>query len=90
LISIIKNAELGSELKSTSPSTLIQASNKFIKGLSEQLIVQYCALNEQVASKQQVATSQNTERDERDKRRLKDYDILISIFFENASNEIMN
>ena len=38
-------------------SKLVQASSKFIRGLSEQLIVQYCALSEIIASKQQVSSA---------------------------------
>jgi hypothetical protein len=68
----------------------VQASEKFIKSFSEQLIVQYCALNETIANKQQVSAAQTTERDERDKRRLKDYDQMIGIFFEQTAKEIIN
>jgi hypothetical protein len=31
--------------------TLVEASSKFIRGLSEQLILQYCSLSESIASK---------------------------------------
>ena len=58
LIHIIKGNALGAFPDGKTmdkASTLIEASNKFIKGLSEQLIVQYCALNVQLASKQQVS-----------------------------------
>jgi hypothetical protein len=50
--------------------------------------VQYCALNETIASKSLVSSSQNTERDERDKKRLRDYDSLITFILENVTAEI--
>jgi hypothetical protein len=50
--------------------------------------VQYCALNETIASKSAVSSSQNTERDERDKKRLRDYDSLIAFILEHVSAEI--
>lgn len=72
----------------TVDSTLILACSKFVRGLSEQLIVQYCALTEQMASKQQVSTAQSTERDERDKRRIKDYELMLSVIFGQAAQEV--
>jgi hypothetical protein len=50
--------------------------------------VQYCALSEQIASKQQVSTAQTNERDERDKRRVKEYENMIEVLFGTASAEM--
>lgn len=61
-----------------------------MRGLSEQLIVQYCALTESIANKQLVSSAQSTERDERDKRRLKEYDNLLAFVFEQNSIEVVN
>jgi len=37
-----------------------------------------------------VATSQNAEREERDRQRIKDLEVLISGFFELIAQEIIN
>jgi hypothetical protein len=50
--------------------------------------VQYCALSEQIASKQQVSTAQTNERDERDKKRVKEYENMIEVLFGTASAEM--
>lgn len=84
----ITTFKLGSTVNDHKSSTIVIASNKFIKNLSEQLIVQYCALNETIASKSQVSNTQNSERDERDKKMLKDFDSLITFFLEHISGEI--
>lgn len=53
LIKNIEAAKLSDGLnKLEAPSTLVQASEKFIKSFSEQLIVQYCALSETISNKQ--------------------------------------
>ncbi|CDW73494.1 UNKNOWN [Stylonychia lemnae] len=91
MVEVIKTLKLSADqIVAHESNTLTNASNKFIKGLSEQLIVQYCALSEVIAGKQQVSSAQTSERDERDKKRLKDYEQLIASFFERACNEIIN
>jgi len=53
LVEVIRSARLGdAALPRVPSSTLVQASDKFVRAFSEQLIVQYCALNETVANKQ--------------------------------------
>jgi hypothetical protein len=47
-------------------------------------------LSESIAAKSQVATSQNAEREERDRQRIKDLEVLISGFFELIAQEIIN
>jgi len=37
-----------------------------------------------------VSTAQTSERDERDKRRLRDYDQMVGLFFEQISKELIN
>lgn len=66
-------------------SNISESSNKFIKNLSEQLIVFYCSLTESLAVKSQVASSHNSEREERDKQRLKDFDVLIETIFRKSA-----
>lgn len=56
LIRSTKLNEVDASSKIVTP-TLVIASNKFVKNLSEQLIVQYCALSEVIASKQQVSAA---------------------------------
>lgn len=53
MVRIIKSAPLGGQFVTVTgaSSNLVNASNKFIKSLSEQLIVFYCALNESIANK---------------------------------------
>lgn len=87
---IIKGSPLGGDTEAITPSNIVVSANKFIKSLSEQLIVSYCALSETLSNKTQVATSQNAERDEKDKQRIAEYEKLISIFYENASKAIVN
>jgi hypothetical protein len=52
----IKATALGQTTQVSKPINIVEAANKFIKSLSEQLIVYYCALSETISSKQQVAT----------------------------------
>lgn len=52
LIDVIKSFKLGdSSVPAISSTPLIQAADKFVRGFSEQLIVQYCALTETIANK---------------------------------------
>lgn len=90
IIQSIKNGALGAVTPAIVSSNLSNASIKFLKNLSEQLIVYYCSLSESIAAKSQVANSQNTEREEREKQRIKDLEILISTFFQMTAHEIIN
>ena len=89
IISVIKASPIGSDLVTPITNNIVISANKFIKSLSEQLIVFYCSINESIANKSQVSSAQNTEREERDKQRLKDFEILISAFYEEVSFELI-
>ncbi len=90
VIQSIKNCPLGTVSPVIISNSLSNASIKLLKNLSEQLIVYYCSLSESIAAKSQVATSQNAEREERDRQRIKDLEVLISGFFELIAQEIIN
>lgn len=83
----MKENPLGTVTSVTKTSNLSDACNKFVKSISEQVIVLYCSLSETIAAKSQVA-SQNNEREEREKQRLKDYENLIGAVFEITSGEL--
>jgi hypothetical protein len=70
------------------PSNLVKSASKFTKSLTESLIVSYCALSESLSTKSQVATSQNAERDEKDKQRQKEFENLIAIFYSVSADKI--
>ena len=90
LIQCIKESPLGSSQTIIQSSNLANSCNKFLKNISEQLIVYYCALSESLIAKSQVASSQNLEREERDKLRIKDFENLISTFFEISAHSIID
>jgi|LauGreDrversion4_2_1035121.scaffolds.fasta_scaffold24603_3 hypothetical protein len=48
----VKSLSLGSPIEIERPSSIVDAANKLVKSLSEQLIVYYCALSETISSKQ--------------------------------------
>jgi len=80
------------DVKSTTQETtsnLVNSSKNFIKVLTEQLIVTYCALSESVSNKSQVAAS-NAERDEKDRVRIKELEGLISTLYSVVSTEVAN
>lgn len=67
LAKVIVDTKLEGSQHLIQSSKISESSNRFIKNLSEQLIVFYCSLTESLAVKSQVASSQNAEREERDK-----------------------
>jgi len=70
-------------------SNLVNSANNFIKVLTEQLIVSYCAISESVSNKSQVAAS-NSDRDEKDRVRIKELEGLISILYSAVSGEVVH
>lgn len=89
IISQIENNQLGKlQENQETETTLTKSSSKFIRSLSEQLILQFCSLSEQVNNKQQVSSTQISEKDERDKKRLAVYDSMIADFFTHISREM--
>lgn len=67
LVKTITQSSIGSDAVAVTSSNIVVSANKFIKSLSEQLIVYYCALSESISNKQQVATQSSTDKDEKDK-----------------------
>lgn len=86
----IKQCSLECESPIFNSSALSNSSLAFLKNMSEQLIVYYCALTESLASKSKVSSSQISEREEKDRLRMKDLEGLIETFFQISSHEIIN
>jgi len=84
----IKATSLGQATQVAKPSNIVEAANKFIKSVSEQLIVYYCALSETISSKQQVATQQTGDKEEKEKQQLKELEVLIASVYETMAREV--
>lgn len=72
LIRIIKSTPLGADLKNAAapPSNIVNSATKFLKSLSEQLVVMYCSASEQMANKNLVSGGASTEKEEKEKQML--------------------